>query len=178
MELIDYFRKCVKVEIPDNLNNHSFLQSFILLFPLSSPPLQGRFLPITPLKCLKISHFLHLDKINRLLSDFIYLDLSAALHRVGPLLPSWNMSFPGFRTPLSPVSSLISTATPQASLLATQSLCWLPDFRGRGAAQGLAMAICYIFTHSLEDLNLPHSFKYHVLTLKNLSPIQASPCEL
>lgn len=179
-ELIDYFRKCrVKVEIPENLNSHSFLQSFILLFPLSSPPLQGHFLPITPLKCLKISHFLHLDKINRLLSDFIYLDLSAALHRVGPLPPSWNMFFPGFRTPLLSVFSLISTATPQPSLLATQSLCWLPDFQeGGGGAQGLAMAICYIFTHSLEDLNLPHSFKYHVLTLKNLSPIQASPCEL
>lgn len=162
IELTDYFRKCrFKVGIPEKMNNRSFLQSFILLFPLSSPPRQGLCVPITPLTCLKISHFLHHDKINRCISDFIYLDLSAVLHRAGPLPFSWNVSFPGCRTPPYLCFLSFSTATPQASLLATQSLCRLPHFQV-GGAQGLAMALCSIFTHSLEDLNLPHSFKNHI----------------
>lgn len=83
------------------------------------PPLQVLFIPITPLKCLKVNHLLHGDKINRHITDLIYLDLSTALHRVGPLLyllETCPCLVSG--TPLLPVFSYFQQ--PPLSLV-----CWL-----------------------------------------------------
>lgn len=66
--------KChIQVWISKQMNNHSFLPSFIPLFlPSSSAPLQVLFIPPIPLESfkIKVNHFLYVDKVNSRVFDF------------------------------------------------------------------------------------------------------------
>ena len=79
IDLAGYFlKRHVQVWISEQMNNHSFLPSFMPLFlPSSSHPLQVLFIPPTPLKSfkIKVNHFLYVDKINSQVFDFILIDL-------------------------------------------------------------------------------------------------------